>query len=266
MDDRAVGDFYDEPGMAWSLRSVGTHLHPGSEEATVALAAHAAEHGFATSGRIVEIASALGAPARFVARRFADVVICIDMDRRMHAAATLVNRQQGLHRVVQPVLALAQRLPVASQSCDGAWSQDALCHMDKDAVLAEVARALRPGAVLAFTDFIARAPLTADELAALKRLWAFPSLLTIGGYVALLDRLGFEVLLAADRTGAVLGSRPRGLPDDEDWWHDFNSRWGEAAARDRLEVGLAWQSLLQQERTGYGLFVARRRVAPSRPG
>ena len=35
MDSRSVADFYDEPGMQWSLRSVGSHLHPGSEEATV---------------------------------------------------------------------------------------------------------------------------------------------------------------------------------------------------------------------------------------
>lgn len=35
---RAVSDSYDEPQIAWSMRTVGRHLHPSSEDATVELA------------------------------------------------------------------------------------------------------------------------------------------------------------------------------------------------------------------------------------
>ena len=254
---REVGDFYDEPGTAWSLRSVGPHLHPGSEEATVALAAQAAAHGFATNGRVVELASALGGPARFVARRFADTVICIDMSRQMHRAAVAVHRHEGLSRLVQPVLARTERLPLASASCNGAWSQDAFCHMVKEPVLGEVARVLRPGAILAFSDFIARAPLRDDELALLRRTWAFPSLFRLAEYVRVLDGLGFQVLSVEDRTTAVV-NRPRGLPDDDAWWSEFVRRWGQEVADQQLEVGKAWQGLIQEGRAGYGLVVARR--------
>jgi SAM-dependent methyltransferase len=257
MTARTVADFYDEPGMQWSLRSVGPHLHPGSEEATAMLAARAAVAGLARGGRIVEIASALGAPARFVARRFSSTVVCIDMDRRMHAAAQLTNRYEGLGRVVEPVLARTERLPLADASCDGAWSQDALCHMEKDGVLSEVARVLKAGAVFAFTDFVARPGVTRDDLDTLQRLWAFPSLFTVPRYVAALDRLGFEVLLAEDRTEALAEGRIRGLTDDELWWNDFVKRWGESAANARLEAGRAWQSLVQQGRAGYAMFIAR---------
>ena len=92
MADTSVAEFYNEPGMQWSLRSVGTHLHPGGEEATVALAERAAAAGFAASGIVLEVASALGGPARFIARRFASTVVCVDMDRRMHRAAMAANR------------------------------------------------------------------------------------------------------------------------------------------------------------------------------
>ncbi len=258
VDVRPVDDFYNEPGMEWSLRSVGPHLHPGSEEATVELARAAAEHGFPTGGRILELASALGAPTRLVARRFASTVVCVDMDRRMHAAAIEAHRREGLTRLIHPILARTERLPIASASCDGAWSQDALCHMDKDAVLAETARVLRPGALFAFTDFIASPSITADDLAMLRREWAFPSLFTIARYVAALDTHGFDVLRAEDRTRAVLAARPAGLVDDELWWYDFSQRWGESQANERLRSGRAWQELLAQGRAGYGLFIARR--------
>ncbi|MEO8539538.1 MAG: methyltransferase domain-containing protein [bacterium] len=258
MTDRTVGEFYDEPGMEWSLRSVGPHLHPGSEEATVKLAARAAAAGLAPGGVIVDIASALGSPARFIARRFGCSVVCIDMDLRMHTAAMTANRRQGLNRIVQPVLARTEHLPLANSSCDGAWSQDALCHMEKAAVLREVARVLKPGAILAFTDFIARPSIRSLDLAELRRTWAFPSLFTIPKYVSELDANGFEVLLAEDRTFDLATQGRSGLPDEEFWWRQFVEDWGQQEADARLEAGRIWQSLLQTGRAGYAMFIARR--------
>jgi SAM-dependent methyltransferase len=254
---RAVEDFYNDPGMEWSLRSVGPHLHPGSEEATVALAQAATAAAMPTGGLILELGSALGAPTRFVARRFASRMVCVDLDPRMHRAAREGHEREGLSRVSHPVLGRTERLPIATSACDGAWSQDALCHMDKEPVLVEVARVLRPGGVFAFSDFIARTRLTAEEEEMLRRVWAFPSLFSIAGYVSTLERLSFEVLRAEDRTSALLATRPGGLVDDEIWWYEFSQRWGEAEANARLEAGRAWQSLLQKGRAGYGLFIAR---------
>ena len=259
MTDRTVAEFYDEPGMQWSLRSVGPHLHPGGEEATAALAARAAQAGLARGGVIVEIASALGAPARFLARRFGSTVVCIDMDPRMHGAASVANRAEGVQRIVVPVLARTEHLPLGDGSCDGAWSQDALCHMEKDPVLREVRRVLKPGSVFAFTDFIAFESISPTDLDVLRRLWAFPSLFTITRYSAALSELGFDVEVAEDRTTAILAGRQRGLPDDETWWREFARKWGDAEARTRIEAGAAWQTLLQAGRAGYGLFVARKR-------
>jgi hypothetical protein len=122
-----------------------------------------------------------------------------------------------------------------------------------------VARVLRPGAVFAFTDFIARAPLTAEERATLARLWAFPSLLRLAEYVRLLDDSGFDVLLAEDRTPATpprTGAQP---PDEEAWQRNFVGRYGEEeAARQYTRIG-AWRQLLEAGRGGYGMFIAHRR-------
>jgi cyclopropane fatty-acyl-phospholipid synthase-like methyltransferase len=81
-----VSDIYTDPGIEWQMRFFGTHLHPGSEATTVALATRAAHHGFPEGGIVLDVASALGGPARFIARRFAATVICVDLNPRMHAA------------------------------------------------------------------------------------------------------------------------------------------------------------------------------------
>jgi sarcosine/dimethylglycine N-methyltransferase len=260
---RDLADVYAEPGMHLWLRLSGPHLHGGSEDATVALAARAEAFGLRPGGRIVELASALGGPSRYVARRFVATVLCIDGDPRMQRAARASHEAEGLWLRCLPLLARTEHLPLADASCDAAWSQDALCHMDKPAVVREAARVLGPGALFAFTDFIARVPLTAEEQAELARLWAFPALLRVSEYVCLLDESGFDVLLGEDRTPATpprAGVRPA---DEETWQRDFVGRYGEEeVARQYARIG-AWRALLEAGRGGYGMFIARRRDVPA---
>jgi sarcosine/dimethylglycine N-methyltransferase len=256
-DLRPVSDFYDDPGMEWSLRYAGPHLHPGSEDATAALAERAAHYGMVPYGIVLEVASALGAPARYLARRFGAAIVCVDMDPRMHAAARATAAREGLTGVVWQVLARTERLPLKDASVSGAWSQDALCHMEKEPVLAEVARVLQPGGLFAFSDFIARHGFTTGDLQTLRTLWAFPSLFSIPRYVAQLEAAGFEVLLAEDRTQALGEQRPLGIRDDDNWWPRFAARWGEAQAAARREAALAWRGIVAEGRAGYAMFIAR---------
>src|SRR5215510_6613676 len=101
---RAVSDIYTEPGVEWQVRFLGTHLHPGFEAATVALAARVAHYGFPEGGTILDLVSALGGPARFLARRFAATVICIDLNPCMHTAPRSAARAEGLTLSILPVL------------------------------------------------------------------------------------------------------------------------------------------------------------------
>src|SRR5439155_3253570 len=134
-------------------------------------------------GRVLDVASALGGPARYLARRFATTVLGVDGTRRMHETALRFHETEDTVLRCPLILARTERLPLADASCDAAWSEDALCHMDKPAVLAEVARVLRPAALFAFSDWIARIPLTAERAADLAAAWGFPSLLRVAEYV-----------------------------------------------------------------------------------
>ena len=254
-----VADVYNEPAMEWILRTAGYHLHPRGEEATVALADRAAHYRFPTGGLVLEIASALGAPARYVSRRFGASVLCIDMDPRMHAAGRAAARAEGLALVCQQVLGRAERLPLATASCDAAWSQDAICHMDAAAVVAEVARVLKPGAIFAFTDWVATSLTTDGDRKTLRELWAFPNMPALSEYVAILDRSGFEVLLGEDRTAWAVGHGPR-VPaaDQEIWLTGYTARWGDDEVVRRTAPGEAWSEIVTGGRGGYAMFIARR--------
>jgi SAM-dependent methyltransferase len=256
---RVLGDFYDDPNLAWSLYAVGTHLHSGGEDATVALAARAASFDFPTGGRVLDVASALGGPARYVARRFGASVVCVDGTRRMHERALRFHQLEETTLRCPLLLARTERLPLADGCCDAAWSEDALCHMDKPTVLAEIARVLRPGALFAFSDWIARVPLTADQSAVLAASWSFPALLSVTEYLRLLDDRGFDVLAAEDYTAEVVRVRAPAAPDRPAWEETFVKRYGPAEVdRQRVPFDL-WRSLVTANVTGHARFIARRR-------
>ena len=261
------GSLYDAPTIEWSLRSVGPHLHPGGEEATVLLAQRAASHGFPSGARLLDLGSGLGAPARFLARRFAATVVGLDSERGSQLSARAGAAAEGLVERCPLLLGAGEALPFAAGSFDAAWSQDALCHMHKQPTLAELARVLRPGALLVFSDWIARDRLSEDERRDLEALWSFPALLRPAEYVALLEASGLELLLAEDVT-YLRGARStdgRAEPADQGaWTAGFARRHGgeELARQEQRSAG--WVALLDAGKTGHGLFVARRRPEGAR--
>ncbi len=248
---------YDDPALEWSLRAIGPHLHPGAEEATVLLAQHAAAHGFPVGARVLDLGSGLGAPARFVARRFAATVVGLDAELRCQRAALQAATAEGVSGRCPQVLGVSEALPLRDTSFDAAWSQDAMCHMHKEPTVREVARTLRTGAVFAFSDWIARERLDDDELSELREYWSFPSLLRVDEYVALLEASGFELLLAEDVTH--LRRRERAAPEDQAAWEaSFVRRHGAEELSRQERRGSVWVTKVDAGRTGHGQFVARR--------
>jgi SAM-dependent methyltransferase len=256
---RQVADIYDEPWTAWTLRTAGTHLHPGREVATVNLIEKAAHFGFPAGGLVLEVASALGGPARVVARHFSATMICVDMNPMMQRALRATAWQEGIGLRCQGVIARTERLPIRDASLDGAWSQDAMCHMDKPAVVAEVARVLKPGGTFAFTDWIARTALSHEDWEAVAREWGFPSLFALPDYVAALAAKGFDLLLAEDRSSALAGHRAPAPADQQAFEQAYADRWGEAELARQKAPGEVWQALAVQGKTGVGMFIARKR-------
>ena len=208
---------------------------------------------------MLDLGSGLGAPARFIARRFAASVVSLDAEPNSQSAARLHAAAEGLSARCPQVLGLGEALPFAGGVFDAAWSQDALCHMRKERTLGEVARVVRGGGLFVFSDWLARDRLTAGELRELELRWSFPSLLRLGEYAALLDASGFDLLLAEDVTH-LRGPR-RSVPEDQGAWEAiFARRHGGDRLTEQEARGRSWVELLEAGRTGYGMFVAKRRA------
>lgn len=249
-------DLYDEATILGGLRWTGTDNVPGGVTATVALAQRAAEHGFTTGGVVVDVGHSTGAPGRFVARRFGATVVGVDINPYEERIAKAAARREGYERRCLPTLAAAEQLPFRDRCLDGAWSQDALLHMDKRAVIAELGRVLRTGAVFAFTDWVDRGGLTASEAAEVGELLAANTLFDAATYTHVLAGSGFAVRHLEDRTAAVWGNMITGF-DESEWWERYIATYGDTARRWVHRIR-RWDELVTAGHAGHLLVIAQR--------
>jgi sarcosine/dimethylglycine N-methyltransferase len=194
---RAGGPLRPEDLWAWDQD------HYGGLPAVEALARRAA---IAPGMAVLDVCAGLGGPARFLAHHFGARVTGVDLTHSRCAAGVRLTALVGLSSQVRLVRADAQALPFPARAFDAAYSQEGLLHVpDKEAVLRECARVLRPGGRLAFSDWIAHPRLAENERRRLREWMAAVTLQSIDGYRQRLTRAGFESVEAEDLSAEWIG-------------------------------------------------------------
>lgn len=183
----------------WELL-MGQQIHIGGFKASMDLAERA---GIGVGLNGVDLCCCSGAGMRFLVRfRGVASMIGVDASEAMIARGRQRCAEEGLSDKIRFALADAcnSGLPVAS--ADFVWGEDAWCYVpDKPKLIAEAARLVRPGGVIAFTDWVeGPAGLSDAEADRFMHLMKFPSLQDIPGYQQLLKHHGCTVI-AAENTG-----------------------------------------------------------------
>jgi ubiquinone/menaquinone biosynthesis C-methylase UbiE len=125
---------------------------------TVETMAHQIE-GLGADSRVLDIGSGYGGSARYLAKTFGCPVVCLNISETENARNRTRNAEQGLDGLIEVRHGRFEDIPAADASFDVVWSQDAILHSgDRDRVVAEVGRVLKPGGQFVFTD-----PMQADD-------------------------------------------------------------------------------------------------------
>jgi ubiquinone/menaquinone biosynthesis C-methylase UbiE len=184
-------------GDLWEL-VMGQQIHIGGLKSSMALA----ERAGIVAGQVgVDLCCCNGAGMRFLVR-FRNVESMTGVD----ATTTVVERgrtrcrEEGLADRIRFVLADACKSGLPDACADFVWGEDAWCYVaDKAALIAEAVRLVKPGGVIAFTDWVeGPAGLSGAEATRFLRFMKFPNVQDFSGYPALLAAHGCTMLAAED--------------------------------------------------------------------
>ncbi|MBN1362797.1 MAG: methyltransferase domain-containing protein [Sedimentisphaerales bacterium] len=195
---KEVQAVYSGPeGDLWEL-IMGEQIHIGGFTSSMDLAEKASV-GAGMKG--VDLCCCNGAGMRFLVR-FRDVTHMQGVD----ATETVIERcrercqEPGIAGRVECILADVCDSGLPAGSADFVWGEDAWCYVvDKDKLIAEAARIVKPGGTIAFTDWVeGPSGLSEQEAERFLRFMKFPNIQDIQGYRALLEANGCDVVMAQD--------------------------------------------------------------------
>ncbi len=177
---------------------MGEQIHIGGLTSSMELADRAA---IAEGSSGVDLCCCNGAGMRFLVR-FRNVahMTGVDATERIVERGRRRTEEEGLSDSIEFVHGDASESHLPEGSADFVWGEDAWCYVqDKDRLIAEAARLVRPGGTIAFTDWVAGSePMSDAESERFLGFMKFPNVLSVDDYRALLENSGCQVQAAED--------------------------------------------------------------------
>ena len=161
--------------------------------------------------RVADFCAGLGGTVRYLAHRYGANVTGIELTPARVAGAQELTKRVGLQETARVIEGNVLEVPLADASMDAVVSQEAFCHVpDLKKALIEAFRILRKDGRMAFTDWIANEPLTADDAQLMWDGMVIQPLRSISDYCHLVESSGLRVLSETDLTdewGPILKER-----------------------------------------------------------
>ena len=208
---------------------------------------------------VLDVCCGMGGPSRYLAHNYGCRVTGIDLAESRIEGATRLTGMTGLDDRVEFRNANALEMPFVDGTFDVVISQEAFCHIpDKDTLIAQCARVLKPGGHIAFTDILVTDNTCQSTRASLQREMTFQELASAGSYKEALERETCSVLDhhdVSDEWRVILADRLvmyRSLKDQT------VDRFGEAHFAKWDSAYSFFVGLYETGELGGGRFLARR--------
>ncbi|MBN2588696.1 MAG: methyltransferase domain-containing protein [Sedimentisphaerales bacterium] len=193
-----VQDVYSGPeGVLWEL-IMGEQIHIGGFASSMDLAEKA---GIDAGTKGVDLCCCNGAGMRFLVR-FRNVAQMhgVDATENIVEQGKLRCCEQDLSDKIKFTLADVCDSGLETASADFVWGEDAWCYVvDKDKLIFEAARIVKPEGTIAFTDWIeGKTGMSDAEAQRFMTFMKFPNVQNLEGYSQLLKNNNCEVISAED--------------------------------------------------------------------
>lgn len=208
--------------------------------------------------RVLDIGAGFGGAARYLAATYDCHVTCLNLSEVENERNRALTKEQKLQRLVEVTDGSFEDLPFQDNGFDVVWSQDAFLHSgDRDRVLEEAVRVLRPGGHLIFTDPMAVDGCPKQKLAPILRRLSLDTMATPGFYRAQLHRLGMKSVDFYDASDQLPRHYQRVLEETERRSADLAGKVSEEY-QTKMKSGLRnWVEGGRAGNLAWGVFHAR---------
>ncbi len=149
--------------------------------------------GLDESSVVLDLGAGYGGSARYVTETHGSRVIALNLSEVENERNRQENARRGLTGKIEVVDGSFEDIPCPDESVDVVWSQDAFLHSgNRLRVLEEIARVLRPGGQIIFTDPMAADGTSTGELKPILDRIHLDTMGSPGFYRRELARLGFS--------------------------------------------------------------------------
>jgi len=228
-------------------------LHPGGMDITHELARLCRIEKGAS---VLDVASGTGESACYLAEHTGARVVGIDISGRLIEKARRKAEQRKLQ--IEFRQADAHRLPFVDAAFDCAVSECSVCLMDKEKVLAEMTRVLKPGGYVGIHD-VCWQPDTPDRIKGRLAEIEGESPETLEGWKTLFVKAGLTDVITVDRSPLISTwiketRKELGLMGQLKLFLKIFRKWGLRGVKDILES--EW--IFEGEYMGYGIIAGRK--------
>ena len=231
--------------------------HPEAMEHTNEIMAESIALG--PEARVLDLGCGYGSTARYLAANFGCTVTGTNISERELETARSRASESGLDHLLTFAYEDFHRLGYGDSSYDVVWSQEAFLHAaDKNAVLSECRRVLKPGGALIFTDILVRRDTPAADRERIYDRVKSPDMWDLDDYRRALTGLDLPVAMAEDWSQHV--ARSYGWVRDrlQENRSALMPRIGAETIDRTVEALTFWVDSANAGNIGWALFVARK--------
>ncbi len=150
--------------IIWGGEDIHIGLYESQEEPIVDASHRTVRHlaeklNLTPEHTVLDIGSGYCGAARYLAKTYGCSVVALNLSEKENQRAREINEKRGLTDKIQVVDGSFENIPAEHNTFDMVWSQDAILHSgEKEKVMQEVSRVLKPNGEFIFTD-----PMQADD-------------------------------------------------------------------------------------------------------
>ncbi|MFI5617924.1 SAM-dependent methyltransferase [Streptomyces sp. NPDC051567] len=258
-----VDGFYE---AVWGGEDIHTGVYADAHEPvavasrrTVELAARKVADRLGPGSEVLDLGSGYGGPARYLAARFGCRVVALNISEAQNERHRKTNAEHGLDGLVEVVTGSFQDIPYPAGRFDVVWSQEAFCHSgDREELLGEAVRVLRPQGELVFTDVMASDAVPHDVLRPVVARLEVEELATPDFYRRRLAGLGLTHIDFDDRSDQLLTHYLRLTEETDRRATELGNVISPAYVADLLENLPLWVDACRKGRMSWGIFHCHR--------